>query len=272
MIPKNHKLQAYKVEYLPQKRQALVLATGWEGYHRILSITYPNACKSQFNAKDPEYSWGTYIDWTQDTCDELEHLLRMMTNVVCIEDQMRLSFALGYHFHSTYEGEGHTTVGEQVYQAKPYNNPFTASHREASDKLAHWFISFINRHPAYRRSDYLVPVPSHKSKDFDLPTYLVAQICKQSNIKNGTAFVSKNRTSESQKDLKNVEERRQNIKGAFTISPDAPFSGRVVTIIDDIYDTGTTIHEFTSVLQSAGAVVQGLTATRIKRGSYNGVL
>lgn len=265
MVAKNYRLQDYAIEPHPQTQQVLLLIAGWTGYHRVLWFCYPNACSNRFDPNTPGYDWAMWIDWAEDNYDELDELLQMMTNIICIADRLRLSFALGYHFHPSFEGEGRTAVGEQVYRAKPYGRPLSDSHRAAADQLADWFISFFRRHPAYLKTDYLVPVPAGTDKRFDLPTYIVDHVCTALNIQNGTQFVSKKLTEQSQKDL-TFADRQQNIRNAFTVDPEAPFAGKVVTVIDDIYDSGTTMSEFARALSSHGAYVQGLTATRVNRG------
>ena len=47
--------------------------------------------------------------------------------------------------------------------------------------------------------------------------------------------------------------------------PNISLAGKLVTIIDDIYQTGVTLHEIAMVLQSKGATVQGLVATKTFR-------
>ena len=70
------------------------------------------------------------------------------------------------------------------------------------------------------------------------------------------------KTSYPMKDLKTVKEKADNIRGAFQVDPRAPFKGRVLTIVDDIYESGTTMHELATTLQITGALVQGLTVTK----------
>lgn len=267
MVSKNYKLQDFYTER--KAHQIKVLASGWIGYYQALKLIYNSSCKSSFDAK-PEYQWGVFIDDANNVIDEIDTFLQMMMNVVAIKDNMRQSFALGYHFHSDYEGEGRTEVGSKVYNAKPYNKSVSSQNLENAQVLAVWFSSFIERHPLYRNTDYLMAVPCKQNKGFDLPTYLVKQISNKLGIANGSQFVQKKDTSHSQKDIK-AQDRAENIKGAFILSPNVNLRGKVITIIDDIYDTGSTINELGKVLQEQDIIVQGLTATRINRRSYNDV-
>lgn len=115
---------------------------------------------------------------------------------------------------------------------------------------------------------YIVCVPCKADKDFDLPTHLTGQISNKLDIPNGSHFVHKTAGAKSQKDVP-TDKRDENIKGAFAVSTDVSFKDKVVTIVDDIYDTGSTINELGRVLKQVGAKVQGITATRINRRSYH---
>lgn len=64
------------------------------------------------------------------------------------------------------------------------------------------------------------------------------------------------------KDCKTVKEKSDNIRGAFRVSNEVSLQNKLVTIIDDIYQSGSTLHELGTTLQNAGAVVQGLVATK----------
>ena len=54
------------------------------------------------------------------------------------------------------------------------------------------------------------------------------------------------------------EEREKNLEGAFAIknSPkidDRPFLGKKIFLIDDVYTTGSTMHECAKILKESGA-------------------
>lgn len=63
--------------------------------------------------------------------------------------------------------------------------------------------------------------------------------------------IVKTRTTEAQKIFESAIGKRENLKGAFTITDNV--RGMKILLIDDIFDSGATIREIASTLQAAGA-------------------
>ena len=65
------------------------------------------------------------------------------------------------------------------------------------------------------------------------------------------------------KDCETPQEKLDNVRGAFAVTPAADFAGKSVLLIDDIYQSGFTINEVGNVIGEAGASqVLGLAATK----------
>ena len=149
-----------------------------------------------------------------------------------------------------------------VYAAKPYR-PGTGSASKA-DELADLMRVFIESHPTYAAADVLVAVPpSNPNKPFDLPAHLVQRLAGQLGKPNATAWVRKVRPTRPMKDCETPQEKLDNVRGAFAVTPAADFAGKSVLLIDDIYQSGFTINEVGHVIGEAGASrVLGLAATK----------
>lgn len=243
---------------------AVVLISGSRLYYDIIRRAFNNYHFSRaFDDNRNRYTWGAYIyDIDETNRERVIALLELFKKTVCIEDALTQTFALSYHSQSTFQGIGRTEIGELVYRAKPYHRPPSERQKQMAFKLVELFEQFIRCHPSYLRSDFLIAVPSYPEKPFDLPTFLVEQLVTKLGIQNGRNYVHKIRSSSPMKDCKTVKEKSDNIRGAFKISKEALLQNKCVTIVDDIYQSGATLHELGTVLQNTGAVVQGLVATK----------
>jgi len=67
-----------------------------------------------------------------------------------------------------------------------------------------------------------------------------------------SAILFRNRETKTQVGLSR-EERKKNIKGAFSLSQGANVNGRDFLLVDDVYTSGATIREAAKVLKSSGA-------------------
>lgn len=242
----------------------VILVSGSRKYYHILRQAFRQfRPSSAFNDRFNRYDWGFYLNNVDAIHQEkLKRLLIRFQGAVCIDDAAEQTFALSYHMKPFYEGGGQTEIGKLVYDSKPYKRPFQESHRLKAVELANRFIEFIVDHPTFYCSDYFVPVPFLGKKQFDLPDFLVEQICSKLRKQNGKNYVIKVKETVSMKDLKTLQEKRDNIHGAFKVLDESPFSGKLITLIDDIYQTGETLHELVTTLQITGARVQTLVATK----------
>lgn len=160
------------------------------------------------------------------------------------------------------EGGGRTELGELVYSAKPYDKTVTNQHKQAARNLALHLGKFLDAHPSYHRFDFLVPVPYYGRKEYDLPKFLVEQLCALFNKSNEHLLVQKVKSTKSMKNAQSEEEKFNIVQGAFEVTSDSLVRGKRVVVIDDIYQSGRTLHELASTLKRAGAEVLGLVATK----------
>jgi len=240
----------------------LILIKGSRKYYIILLQTFREYKFSQsFDDRFNRYDWGTYVyNSSSEKREKIFQLLINFQTAVCIDDSLDQTFALNYHMRPSYEGGGRTKLGELVYGAK------YGADRDKAGEIVDYFEEFINVHPNYARTDFLVAVPpSSSNKPFDLPKFWVEELCSRLKFKSASELVYKTRKTQPMKDLDTEETKYSNISGAFAVKQTGGFNGNVVTIIDDIYHSGATLHELGSVLKSAGARVQGLVATKTLR-------
>lgn len=240
----------------------LILWSGKSRYHHLLRTALPEyRFSTLFPDRAKNYDWGIYAKGvSEEQRQKLRTLLALFQRVVHIEDALEQSFALDTQYHNVGNGLERTTIGKLVFQIK---------YRDGQDmayELMNHFQYFISHHPTYSQSDFIIPMPPSKlNKSFKLPHFLAEQLSTKLGIVNGEAYVRKTRETKAMKDCESVEEKYRVIDGSFEVSPNAPFAGRVVTVIDDLYQSGATMNEFASVLKNVGAKVQALVATKTFR-------
>lgn len=93
-------------------------------------------------------------------------------------------------------------------------------------------------------SDFLIPVPLHPRRETKRgynQAYLLARALSwQVDVPLAPHALGRVRNTASQTQL-DLEERRRNVAGAFTVAPGLDLTGQRVTLIDDVATTGSTL-------------------------------
>ena len=106
----------------------------------------------------------------------------------------------------------------------------------------------------------VVPVPLHAGKQRQRG-FNQAEMIAKSALRNFarperfelcTGVLVRRRETESQIGLTR-HQRRENLRGAFSVADPARVAGRNVILVDDVFTTGTTVSECARVLRRAGA-------------------
>jgi ComF family protein len=106
----------------------------------------------------------------------------------------------------------------------------------------------------------LIPVPLHRGK-LRQRGFNQAELIARAALKNNSCggrlrwcagVLIRKRETASQIGLTS-HQRRENLRGAFTVSEPEVVRGREVLIVDDVYTTGATVSECARVLRRAGA-------------------
>lgn len=114
--------------------------------------------------------------------------------------------------------------------------------------------------------DLLVSVPLHvkrlRERGFNQAHLLIRKWAREEGIPFDGFTLFRSRWTEPQTALSRTE-RRENIKGAFSVRHSDIIKGRRVLLVDDVYTTGATVNECARVLIKAGAeFVDVLTVAR----------
>jgi ComF family protein len=118
-------------------------------------------------------------------------------------------------------------------------------------------------------TDYLVPVPLHWRRlfwrQYNQATLLAIHLTHETGIPTRPDFLKRHRAATQRGSLK---DRQANVKNAFHVPPakSSLIQGHRLTLIDDVFTTGSTLAECTLPLLKAGAKeVRILTLARVIR-------
>ncbi|MCA9930131.1 MAG: RecQ family ATP-dependent DNA helicase [Anaerolineales bacterium] len=159
-------------------------------------------------------------------------------------------------FHSRFVGTDwqRSQVGDLLFRLK-----YQEDHA-ALPQIKHHLKTFIANNPAITQVDWIVPVPPSEKRPFD-HVRLLAAIIAQLITKPVETIITKSKPTAPQKEMHTLAQKQYNVAGAFNCA--APVSGKIVLVVDDLFDSGATLTEITRLLKKNGAKrVYILTITR----------
>ncbi len=103
--------------------------------------------------------------------------------------------------------------------------------------------------------DAIVPVPLHpkrkKERGFNQAQIIAKELARIKGIELRDKLLVKTKNVRPQTSLR-IEERAENVSGAFGVAKGERIKEKVLLLVDDVYTTGSTIRECSSVLREAG--------------------
>lgn len=133
------------------------------------------------------------------------------------------------------------------------------------------FIPWLQKFGAelLAESDFLIPVPLHPYRlilrRYNQAALIANDLSKKTSIPHLSNAMRRRRATVSQGHLSH-EERQKNVRKAFDIHPKFKelIKGKVIVLIDDVYTTGATVKECSTILKENGASkVYVLTLARV---------
>lgn len=122
--------------------------------------------------------------------------------------------------------------------------------------LAHLVCRALGREEEiWWKVDTVIPVPLHpkrkKERGFNQAQIIAKELARIKGIELGDGLLVKTKNVPPQTSLR-IEERVENVSGAFGVVDGEKIRGKGVLLVDDVYTTGSTIRECSSVLRNAG--------------------
>jgi len=117
--------------------------------------------------------------------------------------------------------------------------------------------------------DSVVPVPLHidklRHREYNQSVILASGLAKYKGVECEIFGLKRTRDTIPQIEIRNENDRRKNVKGAFSIAKGKSYKDKSVLIVDDVFTTGSTSDECSKMLLKSGAYkVQVLTLTRAR--------
>jgi len=116
--------------------------------------------------------------------------------------------------------------------------------------------SEIIRNQLNWKFDLIIPIPLHQLKKaergYNQAYYFAKGVGKILKVKVSDRIVKRVKYTESQTTM-NLNEREENISGAFKLKNKNPVGGKSILLLDDVITTGATISECGKILLEAGA-------------------
>lgn len=133
--------------------------------------------------------------------------------------------------------------------------------------LGAWLVEAVRTDERLQRQpiDALVPVPLHRRRERERGFNQAQALCH--GVRRGTDLpvwraLRRTRATATQARLTR-DERLHNLRGAFAVAGRWPVTGAHLLLVDDVFTTGSTVHECARVLRGAGAAsVRVLTVAR----------
>jgi adenine/guanine phosphoribosyltransferase-like PRPP-binding protein len=173
--------------------------------------------------------------------DEIEGWIQEHGGLVFIKSALNSAVATCEH----YTDSGRSKIGELEREAK-YDGSVTAR-----NKLVQIFIAVFDKLYRAKKIDAVVSVPPSTAGSTSLPNRLAAELAKHAGLPDLTGSIAWSRVKPSIKELPVDQKWAALEQVGLTIH--GGFEGQNVLLIDDMYQSGATVHFVASALRDAGA-------------------
>lgn len=156
-----------------------------------------------------------------------------------------------------------TAIGESLFQLKYRDD------RTQVPFLVDSLVKFLKTRLVLPYIDVILPTPSSKHRDYQ-PVYDIAhQVAQKLNKPFNPNFIYKVKETQELKSILDVNERRKMLSGAFAVRNSYQYANKKILIIDDLFRSGSTLNEISSLLYNQANVqnvyVVTLTKTRVNK-------
>jgi hypothetical protein len=197
------------------------------------------------------------------------HWLATVGRYVALRDCLELCFALDYDRELGQPDGPRTETGALRFRAKPLDDRATPEVLAAAEVLAARSLRFLEEMTCYDSANVVAaPPPAQRGRPYHLPAYLARRIAEARGLEDRSEAIRTVRDRPSTKH-RPLAAKLRNISGSVEIDP-AAFRRRKVLLVDDIYQSGTTLNYIAKLLYDVGAsAVYGLICEKTGRDDDN---
>lgn len=234
---------------------------------KFLHVIFPTAC-----AVCQESLWDDPIPFF---CRQCWSTLKPIPGPVCPRCGRPFASSIALHFSPTHQCGACRTrplALTQAWSLFPYQTPLKEAitlfkyrgKLSLAKPLARALIEALPPLPAL---DGIIPVPLHpqrlREREYNQSLLLADRLRHQMDIPLLLGCLIRIRPTAPQTSL-SKKERLTNLRGAFSVAKPAHIQGKRILLVDDVFTTGTTLHECAKTLRRAGSgPVYGLTLARM---------
>lgn len=233
-----------------------------ETYSDMHSLWLPKDCCEQITL-------NRFMEWCQHVTQDIlwVYLSKNISQYFCDE----LDFCIASDFNYVY-GNGRTEIGEAEYQLKYNNDSISAEDREKyADFLLERMLGNCQYIPIGNRADWFVsPMPSTREGKQKLAWLLAEEIAVQLDISFLDSTLNCNKPQMKELSVDEKIEVWEEIYRNECVEISNNIYGKNVLIIDDLYQSGTTMWQYARFLKGLGAIrVFGVVCVKSLKDSDN---
>ena len=179
--------------------------------------------------------------------------IKLQKNALCkIEDYENTSSYFDEHIYLfQYSGEIRDTILNYKFNEKSY--------------IYRTFLEFIKNNEKIcaqiKKYDIIIPVPiskkRFKQRGYNQSALIAKNLAKMLNVDYKENVLVKIKDNKPQSEM-GQDERKNNVKGVYTIKNKEKINQKKILLIDDIFTTGNTVNECAKILIENSAIIVGI--------------
>lgn len=179
--------------------------------------------------------------------------IRLQKNAICkIDDYKNTSSYFDEHIYLfQYSGEIRDTILNYKFNEKSY--------------IYRTFLEFIKNNKnicaQIEKYDIIMPVPISKKRlkkrGYNQSALIAKNLAKMLNVDYKENVLVKIKDNKPQSEM-GQDERKNNVKGVYTIKNKEKINQKKILLIDDIFTTGNTVNECAKILIENSAIIVGI--------------